>query len=79
MPPPLRVSYLLFKALNPISLASEVYVAEYTESFNSKGNLKSVFLDSEDKVTFKGSVDKDKIGTYDAAYVYKGKEYHVSR
>lgn len=67
--------YLLFKALNPISLASEVYVAEYTESFNSKGNLKSVFLDSEDKVTFKGSVDKDKIGTYDAAYVYKGKEY----
>ena len=32
--------YLLFKALNPISLASEVYMAEYTESFKSKGNLK---------------------------------------
>lgn len=67
--------YALYKTMNPVSLVSSVYTAEYQQPFNTKGNLKSVFMDTTDKVTFEGSVDTSTISTSECAYVYKGKRY----
>lgn len=69
------LAYYGYKKLNPLSMNSTTYIAQYMEPFDAKANLKGVFLDSNDKVSFEGSVDTSEISTSECAYIYKGRRY----
>lgn len=73
--------------LSPLKLKAQNYVVEYGTLFQPLDNVKSLFFDSTENIKTKGTVDSvktegqenskeySKIGTYDYAYEYKGKEY----
>ncbi|UNT97305.1 polysaccharide deacetylase family protein [Allobaculum mucilyticum] len=67
--------WFLYKTLNPITLVSDTYVAQYGQPFDSKANLADVFMDSKDRVVFEGDVDTSVVSTTQCLYRYKGKEY----
>ncbi|WP_289220613.1 polysaccharide deacetylase [Ileibacterium valens] len=61
--------------LNPLHLKSTHYIAEYKSEFKPLDNLKSLFMDSTEKVSVEGKVDTETVGDYDMNYVYDGKKY----
>lgn len=65
----------VFRFFNPLSLKTDHYIAEYGETFDPYGNIKSLFFDSKTNVTFQGDVDSNVLGKVEASYQYKNKTY----
>lgn len=64
-----------YRFFNPLLLKSDHYIAEYGETFDPYGNIKSVFLDSKTNVDFQGDVDSSVLGEVGASYQYKNRTY----
>lgn len=65
----------VFRFFNPLSIKTDRYIAEYGETFDPYGNIKSLFFDSKTNVTFQGDVDSNVLGEVEASYQYKNKTY----
>lgn len=64
-----------YRLANPLALKSDTYRVQINSNYDPKGNIASVFMDSDANVSFSGDVNIAEEGSYPVSYTYKGKEY----